>query len=226
MAYRRHLVLTCLLALAAFGSSEARAQPWAGRGSLSGQVLDPAGQPVPGATVRLRWVEVKYAGNTDVEAHRVTAEGPAPVETDAQGRWRLVGLRRGVWSVAVLAKGFAPNEQKARSLVNAPAGGGPAVLVSRLEPAPPAPQPALLEAAALLASGRTAEARAKYLEALPALDAKGQAEVHLAVARTYYLEGDKAQAIAEVERALALDPELAGAVTLLVALKKEAGPQD
>src|SRR5579864_4661108 len=72
------------------------AQAQIGTGSLKGQVTDPSGAVIPGATV--------------------TATGPGAnvkvATTNQQGAYSIVGLPPGPYTVRVMAKGFAVFEGK------------------------------------------------------------------------------------------------------------------
>ena len=61
-------------------------------GTVSGTVADPKGAVVVGATVTVTDAEGK-------QAH-------APVQTDAQGRYKIEGLPAGTYVVVVSSKGF------------------------------------------------------------------------------------------------------------------------
>jgi hypothetical protein len=64
-------------------------------GSITGQVFDTQGAPVPGATVTI-----------------TSNQGPKTFVTDAQGRFFAPYLTPGTYSVRVQLTGFAPVEQK------------------------------------------------------------------------------------------------------------------
>ena len=67
------------------------AQDWrAGTGRLDGKVMDAAGQPLAGATVKL---ELAGRGGTELRS-------------DAKGRWAILGLTGGEWAVEVSADGY------------------------------------------------------------------------------------------------------------------------
>jgi predicted Zn-dependent protease len=79
-----------LLLLATFAASALFAQDWTGRGRLEGNVKDTDGNPVPNATVSLRWTDGK---------------GP-DVKANEKGHWARMGLNGGTWNVDVSAPGY------------------------------------------------------------------------------------------------------------------------
>jgi len=92
--FRRSAVVWCVLLVAA---AAAFAQDWAGRGRLQGQVTDDNGAPIAGATVTLR-------------PAKTPDSGPKPLTTDKSGRWSILGLTGGPWTVGVAAPGYVGME--------------------------------------------------------------------------------------------------------------------
>jgi len=83
-------LLVCLVAIAGFGGSSARAQ-LAGKGEIRGSVTDPSGAVVPGATVTA----------TD------SATGVSTARTSSStGDYDISPLDAGVYTVTVTAAGF------------------------------------------------------------------------------------------------------------------------
>jgi protocatechuate 3,4-dioxygenase beta subunit len=75
-------------------------------GSISGRVLDPAGQPIAGAKVQ--WLPHRDEDHLAVD--RASGKDPAPLgeaATDAQGRFRVVLDRPGAVSLRILPSGFS-----------------------------------------------------------------------------------------------------------------------
>jgi tetratricopeptide (TPR) repeat protein len=70
------------------------AQAWTGRARLQGQVNDPNGKPVEGARITLR----------------LNDAGPAPLATNKQGKWSILGLADGVWKVTIEKDGYVTSE--------------------------------------------------------------------------------------------------------------------
>lgn len=87
----RRMTWALVLALACFGASAQETTS----GSLTGQVFDTQGAPVPGATVTL-----------------TSEQGPKTFVTDANGRFFAPYLTPGKYNVRVELSGFAPVEQK------------------------------------------------------------------------------------------------------------------
>jgi tetratricopeptide (TPR) repeat protein len=204
------------------------AQDWAGRGRIQGLVTDEAGQPVAGATVRL-----KKAGRDD---------GPDPLKTNERGRWSYLGLSTGTWEVEIEADGFAISEgsfpvsefganepirvqmQKASTVAAAAAAENPAAAESAARTAEATQR--LGEAGRLIEGGKVEEGRKLLYEALPLLDASQQATVYLQIARTHYQDGDAAKAIQVLEQGLAIVPNHVDSLrlisSLLVSEKRQA----
>src|SRR5438045_133975 len=107
------LIFTLTLALVPFAESSAAAG-----GTISGTVTDQKGPFIVGATVTV----TDAAGQ---QAH-------APVETDAQGRYKIEGLPAGTYVVVVASKGFKEARREQLSV----AEGKTAALDFQLEVAP------------------------------------------------------------------------------------------
>jgi hypothetical protein len=92
MTMRRQLIWAVALVLATFGM--AQAQETTG-GSITGEVVDAQGAPVPGATVTV-----------------TSPQGPKTFVTDSNGRFFAPYLTPGKYTVRVELSGFSPVEQK------------------------------------------------------------------------------------------------------------------
>ncbi len=168
---------------------------------LSGRVTDLPGTPIAGVVVTLSPIGGGEEGST------FTAT------TDRRGRWGVLGPWPGRWRIVVEATGFIPGEGH----VDVPAVGSPApvdVGLRSLDEVPPAfsesPGTALrwIEAgSALLAQGRTAEARVQLEKAVPLVAPGDRPEILRSVARTHFLEGDVETTVATLEEALRLAPD-------------------
>ena len=79
-----------LMLLAVLAASALSAQDWTGRGRLEGSVKDMDGNPIPNATIALRWTDGK---------------GP-DVKANDKGRWARMGLNGGAWNIDISAPGF------------------------------------------------------------------------------------------------------------------------
>lgn len=84
-----------LVALFTLGIAVADAQV-RGMGRVNGTVVDDGGAPVDGVKIR-----TATAGGDLIEC-----------ETDAKGKWTLVGIGRGEWQVTILKPGFAVKRLK------------------------------------------------------------------------------------------------------------------
>ena len=73
------------------------AQSWRGTGRASGIIWNPAGEPIRGATVQLRWA-------------RDAEQGPRAVTTNKKGRWAVLGLSAGRWLLTVEADGYRQSQ--------------------------------------------------------------------------------------------------------------------
>jgi hypothetical protein len=89
---RRYLIWTVVLLLASFGLAQAQETS---SGSLTGQVIDAQGAPVPGASVSV-----------------VSAQGTKTITADSNGRFFAPYLTPGRYSVKVELAGFATVEQR------------------------------------------------------------------------------------------------------------------
>ena len=104
------VLTTCLLATTAAVESSDTVQPVAPpRVELRGTVLDPQGEPVSGATVRVQRVRTAAdrratsAGEDDTDSWRTSV-----VETSDEGAFHLRKLRGGKFAVRVETEGLAP----------------------------------------------------------------------------------------------------------------------
>jgi hypothetical protein len=164
------------------GVSVASAQVGVGR--LAGSVKDDRGRPIKGATVV-------------AENKNVSAEGFSTA-TDEKGRFALLGLRAGTWTIRIEAPGYYV---VAREMPIATIRANPpldARLVRKLDPGPPPIlgnadpkrlQGALDEAAALVTAGQFDAAIAAYqrlLAAHPALTS-----INLQLGYLYETKGDQ-----------------------------------
>jgi len=94
MHYRGLQAATLAASLLLLAGSALRAQAWTGRARIQGQVNDADGKPVEGARITLR----------------LNDGGPAPLTTNRQGKWSLLGLADGNWKVSIEKDGYVPSE--------------------------------------------------------------------------------------------------------------------
>lgn len=92
MTMRRQLIWAVALVLATFGMVNAQETT---SGSITGEVVDSQGAPVPGATVTV-----------------TSPQGPKTFVTDSNGRFFAPYMTPGKYSVRVELSGFSPVEQK------------------------------------------------------------------------------------------------------------------
>lgn len=194
---RRLSFVLAVLVVTLMSTGAVFAQAWRGGGRISGVVTDSSGKPIKGAKVTL--VSIR-SGNT----------GPAPLTTDAKGKWSILGVMGGTWNIDVEAPGFII--KKGTVEVNEAAMNPP--VKTMLEPEPvQAPQPE--QAPAELANSvppeavdavRKGESLMKQAEGQPV-----EGEVTMSMAPTKPTDEQKKefykQAIAEFEKAQALLPD-------------------
>jgi tetratricopeptide (TPR) repeat protein len=200
------LVTLATLVLAA---APAPAQDWrAGTGRLEGRVLDGKGQPVASADVKL---ELQGRGGTTLHP-------------DGKGRWAILGLTGGEWTVEVSAPGFTT----ARRTVTVSEMGRGAPVETRLEAAqgpPPEVLAAIDKAEAAYEAGRYGDARREY-EALLRLRPDLAGRIHQQIGFTYVQEKDWARALEALQQSLAAEPGNVAARIAAVQAAFAAGRDD
>ncbi len=206
-----------LMVLSGLVAVPAEAQDWAGRGRLQGQIKDPEGQPVEGAKITLT----------------LNDKGPAPISTDKKGRWSMLGLATGNWTIKIEKEGFKVSEGNARVISEGVGPGTPIQITLNYIPkeaaqAEQGPDPnAMIERGnAYMVEQKWAEARAEFQNAIAEIkDPTIHPAILRGISRTYHEEGNTAQAMKTLQDILALAPEdqetLKLVVTLLMADGKE-----
>jgi len=209
-------ILLSLFVLAAARPSTA--QDWKGKGRLEGRITDQDGKPIAGAVVKIR-----VPGRPD--------DGPT-TKTDDKGRWTVMGLRGGDWKITVEARGFIPGETT--FAVSEVYRANP--LEYKMAPVPvEAPQPektglppevveALNSGNEALAEKRWADARAAFEKVL--VTAPDNAPLLLALARSYYGEGNTEKAVEMLKKITDKDPANWGAWMLVANMLLEKGRLD
>lgn len=188
------------------------AQAWAGRGRLSGNVQDPDGNPVEGASVKLT----------------LDGEGPDAAMSNRRGRWALAGVRSGNWIAHVSKSGYIPTEHEV--YINEYATSSDRItLKTTLEPGAPSDGAAGLaedEAAQaarelleqgndLIRQGDHEGAIAAFRDALPSVPDASKAAVLVTIAGNQVsLERDE-EAIENLKQALELAPTNLDALQLM-----------
>jgi tetratricopeptide (TPR) repeat protein len=178
-----------MIVLAA-GPSSALAQDWrAGTGRLEGKVTDAQGHPVVDAVVKLQ----------------LGGRGGTELRTDGKGRWAILGLAGGEWTVEISAEGFTSRrlDVTVSELSRRP------VVETRLEPSTGPSREvldALDKAESAYREGRYAEARAEY-ETLLSLRPDLAARIHQQIGFSYVHEGNAARALDHLQLALDAEPD-------------------
>jgi tetratricopeptide (TPR) repeat protein len=183
------LALPALLLLAA--AAPAPGQDWRGVGRIQGTVVDQAGKPIAGATLK---------------AHCEARGGGTTIQSDKKGQWVLGGVVGCNWAFDISADGYVTRQ----IAINLP-GEGVRLAPVRipLDKADPGVAPELREAAAkadaAYKEGRFADARAEYQKLL-ALRPDLAATIHQQIGFSYVQEKQYEKAVAELEKVLASDP--------------------
>lgn len=192
---------TRVLKLTAFGVlaalvlvPTAYAQDWRGMGRVGGKVLDEGtGRPLEGVAVK---ATLPRAGNRGPES-----------KSNAKGEWSVGGVAQGDWALDFSKEGY---ETRSISVPISEGGGARPMEIRLTRKAAPAVDPnaeikdKLTQAAALTSAKQFADARKIYEElAAKYPDVK---QFRPLVARTYYGEGNRAQAIEHLRRAAEQDP--------------------
>jgi tetratricopeptide (TPR) repeat protein len=198
----------------------AQGQEWRGNGRVSGTVKGEKGQPIEGARVTLRLGEGAPVG-------------PPTATTDRRGRWALLGLAGGRWSLTVEAEGYTTAHGWATVTEAAPSPLVPVELRPLSEVSPLGIESAgqtrttviawLEKADALLAQGRYTAAREEYGRALTAVGEEARPAILRSIARTHFLEGDKETSLLVLQRAQLAAPEDASTRQVLLSVGESLG---
>ena len=178
---------------------------------MVGTVRDAHGDPLADAEVRLR---------------SATDGREAPVRVDATGRWSTAGLEPGIWEITVRAP---EHLDVVGTLTVGPRTHPVDVRMRPLEEVPPrgaeTPQSVVFwieKGNVLLDRGQAAEARELFGRALPLVDVATRLQLHAAIARASFQEGDAASAATELQRGLVLAPRDQSLRELLRAVAPES----
>ncbi|HEY9421512.1 MAG TPA: tetratricopeptide repeat protein, partial [Thermoanaerobaculia bacterium] len=188
---------------------------------------DETGKPIEGARITLR----KGTERVDPKA-----DGPKPITTDKNGKWSILGLTGGPWSILIEKEGYMTSEGQApvnefavAQPINITLKQPPKEVVQKAQEESAAGQAkASLESAnALLAQGKYAEARAAYEAGMAKLEDKSlHPAIYRAIADAWYKEGKTDQAIASLKKSLEYAPDDAATLQLLVNLLVGANRED
>ena len=201
-------------------------QSWAGRGRLQGNVTDEQNRPVEGATVTLR------QGTDRVDAAQ---PGPAPIKTNKAGKWQVLGLAQGSWGVLIEKEGFMASEGQVK--VNEFGPAQPINVTLKLIPKEVLEQAAandkrtiVLSAVqngnALMGQQKYAEARAEYEKALAQVEPDLQPPILVGIAQAYTYEKQTDKAVETLKRSLAIKPDDAPTIQVLVNLLVADGKEE
>lgn len=204
--------LSAVLGLAAFvfAASPAIAQEWRGMGRIGGFVIDEAGQPIAGVTVK---------ATLPSSANR----GPEDTVSKKDGEWGVGGISGGTWAIDFIKEGY---ETRSISIgISESTRLRPIEIVMKKLVVVVDPNVVIKEklttAAELMNAGKFAEARAMYEELAAAHpDVK---EFKPLIARAYYGEGNKDKAFELLREVVAADPANVEVKMLLGTLLTEAG---
>ena len=195
-----------------------QAQDWAGAERAQGVVVDASDQPIVGATVTLRF-SLGDAG------------GPKPRTTNKKGRWSVLGLKPGSWTIEIAAEGYIPRKE---NITVYEAGANETIKID-LREVPREVKEAkqrneaneLLEKGnALVGEGRFADARVEYERVLGLLPETEHAPILAGIASSHFQEDDKAKGNDFLARALAIDPNEESALRLKIAALAAEGKED
>jgi Flp pilus assembly protein TadD len=216
----RNMLLIVTAAMLIVAASPAVAQDWAGSGRVKGVVTDQDGKPVAGATVIYRMLK-------DPES------GPPDMVTNKKGKFSMLGLKGGTWTVRVEAEGYYP--WTSPTPVEVFSTGISPTVEAELEPLPKEALVAEGRAKAneflkagdsLMEAGDAAGARAKYERALDVVDESDYPVIYTAIANTYLAEGNLESAEATADQALAVDQEWVEALKVKCAIAAAEGRLD
>lgn len=215
MKTNKGLMLCALGLLAALVSAvPVSAQDWAGRGRVQGIVTTEDGKPIEGAKVAL------YSGGDKTK-------GPAPVTTDAKGRWTVLGLRNGSWTVSITKDGFVPSEGSMR-VSEVSTNETLKVSLQRWEDTEEAQHAKgvmgdLDQANELMRQGKWSEARALYEKVLPEVNEQSKPGIQLGIAQTQIQDKDFNGALTTLAAVLVATPEDMNALKLQASAQGQLG---
>jgi tetratricopeptide (TPR) repeat protein len=196
-----------LMLLATVGS----AQDWRGNGRLMGKVIDEQGKAVEGVIVRASLPALQ---------HGVLAEA----KTDKKGEWSIDDVAEGGWELAFEGDGYMPGKGNADVDETGRSTSLRTTLKKKFDPNAFI-QDEGKKADALVVQKNYAAARAVY-EGIIAKVPAVTAHMQQFIARTYYLEGNPAEAAAHLKTGLAMEPANVQMKFLLVNMLLETGAID
>jgi Tfp pilus assembly protein PilF len=206
---KRLRVWTILPGILLFIAAGAAAQDWRGMGRLAGKVVDDAGTPIEGVSVKAVFGSSK-AGPT--------------VKTNKKGEWVLAGINGGSWNLDFDKDGYE-SVKKSASFLEHDSNPPMTITMKKTAVDPNVQIRADLEKAAdLVKQKKYADARAIYQNILAQHPDAYQVEPY--IARTYYAEHQIDPAIEHLRSALAKDPNNVDVKLMLANLLVEKGNTD
>ena len=190
----------------------AEAQEWRGMSRVAGKVVDDAGKPVEGVTVKAM---LPTAGN----------QGPQ-AKSNAKGEWAIAGISRGGWALDFIKEGYETKNVSV-SLSEGQRIPSMEIVMTRAAAAVDPNEEIkakLTDASRLMNAKQFAQARAIYEDL--ATRYPDVTYFRPLIARTYYGEGNKAEAIEQLRAAAAKDPDNVEVTLLLGNILIEEGKQD
>lgn len=179
-------------------------------GRVGGKVVDESGKPLDGVVVKAM---LPSADNRGPES-----------KSNPRGNWAIGGISRGEWALDFAKDGY---ETKRITVSISETTRIPPIEIVLTKKAAPAADPnvaikaKLVEAAARMNAKQFAQARAIYEEL--AAEYPEVKQFRPLIARTYHGEGNKPEAIAQLQKAAAEDPENVEVKLLLGNLLMEDG---
>ena len=189
------------------------AQDWKGTGRIEGRVLDASGAPVAGAKLKLELPE-RGGGTT--------------LTTDQKGRWAIFGVAAGGWNIDVEAEGYTPRKISVRLPSESSRLAPIDVKLEKATAAPgsdPESRAVFERAEAAYKAGRFAQARAEYGKLL-ALRADLAPRIHQQIAFAWIQEKQPKQAVEELAKVLAAEPDNAQLRAIAAQAALEGGMLD
>lgn len=195
-------------------AASAGAQDWrGGQGRLEGKVMDAAGQPVEGASVKLQ----------------LAGRGGTVLKTDKKGRWAIVGIVAGSWTADIEAEGYAVS--KISIPLPSESTRIPSIEVKLQKATAAGPPPEVLaslkDADAAFEGGRFTEARTAYEKALadPKIAAQAEAAkaLHLRIARCWSAENNYEKEMGHLQAVLDASPGDPVVINLMAQESLKAG---
>lgn len=185
-------------------------QEWRGQGRLAGKVIDEAGEPLEGVTVK---AVLPSSDN----------RGPNTVTTNKKGDWSIGGISRGNWDLDFTLDGYETRRVSASVVEGMRMPTMEITLKKEVVVVDPNEviRQDLVRAAGLLQDKKFAEARAIY-EQLRTRYPEVTQFLPL-IARTYSGEGNTAKAIETLRLAAAADPDNVEVTLLLGNMLMESG---